>query len=75
MHTQMNLSSVYSHLPNILCIFHLWFPTSQQTLLLKVLTTLQLLDKLCFQSSDSIQYVEIPITDDGVPERTEYFLC
>ena len=26
-----------------------------------------------FQSSDSIQYVEIPITDDGVFEPTEYF--
>ena len=26
-----------------------------------------------FQSSDSVQYVEIPITDDGVFERTEYF--
>ena len=29
--------------------------------------------QVVFQSSDSIQYVEIPITDDGVPERTEYF--
>ena len=26
-----------------------------------------------FHSSDSIQYVEIPITDDGIFEGTEYF--
>ena len=30
-------------------------------------------DLVVFQSSDSIQYVEIPITDDGVFEGTEYF--
>ena len=29
--------------------------------------------QVVFQSSDSIQYVEIPITDDGVFERTEFF--
>ena len=29
--------------------------------------------QVVFQSSDSIQYVEINITDDGVFERTEYF--
>ena len=29
--------------------------------------------QVVFQSSDSIQYVEILITDDGVFERTEYF--
>ena len=29
--------------------------------------------QVVFQSSDSIQYVEIPITNDGVFERTEYF--
>ena len=29
--------------------------------------------QVVFQSGDSIQYVEIPITDDGVFEQTEYF--
>ena len=29
--------------------------------------------QVVFQSGDSIQYVEIPITEDGVFERTEYF--
>ena len=29
--------------------------------------------QVVFQSSDFIQYLEIPITDDDVFERTEYF--
>ena len=29
--------------------------------------------QVVFQSGDSIQYVDIPITDDGIFERTEYF--
>ena len=29
--------------------------------------------QVVFRSSDSIQYVEIPIANDSLPERTEYF--
>ena len=44
-----------------------------QILLLEVFDYTSTTQQVVFQSSDSIQYVEIPITDDGVFERTEYF--
>ena len=62
------IGSHFLHIPLNISVSH--FPTGPATEGDDYTSTTQ---QVVFQSSDSIQYVEIPITDDGVFERTEYF--
>ena len=69
MHTQMNLRLVPPYTFHcLLFVFH--FSTGPATEGDDFTSTTQ---QVVFQSGDSIQYVEIPITDDDVSEGTEYF--
>ena len=71
MHTQMielKIGSQFLHIPLYIIVSQ--FSTDNATEGDDYTSTTQ---QVVFQSNDSIQYVEIPITDDGVFERTEYF--
>ena len=62
------ISSHFLHNPLNIIVFH--FSTDPATEGDDYTSTAQ---QVVFQSSDSIQYVEIPITNDSYFERTEYF--
>ena len=69
-HTQMNLRLVVTSYTFHCILLCPYFSTDNAAEGVDYTSTTQ---QVVFQSSDSIQYVEIPITDDGVFERTEYF--
>ena len=70
-HVHTDKPKIVSHFPHIpLYIIVSHFSTGPATEGEDYTSTTQ---QVVFQSSDSIQYVEIPITDDGAFEGTEYF--
>ena len=62
------IGSHFPHIPLYIIVSH--FSTGPATEDVDYTSTAQ---QVVFQSSDSIQYVDIAITDDGVFEGTEYF--